>query len=72
MFMRSRPDNAPAPEASGGITRMVLGISVGLILLFGFFPERAIAIARLAGPRVEMLPPTSATAPPGQTVAAGR
>ncbi len=25
MFMRSRPDNAPAPEASGGITRMVLG-----------------------------------------------
>jgi NADH-quinone oxidoreductase subunit N len=72
MFMRSRPDNAPAPEASGGITRMVLGISVGLILLFGFFPERAIAIARLAGPRVEMLPPTSATAPPGQNVAAGR
>jgi NADH-quinone oxidoreductase subunit N len=71
MFMRPRPDNAPAPEASGGITRMVLGLSVGLILFFGFFPEQAIAIARLAGPRVEMVPPTSATAPPGQNVAAG-
>jgi NADH-quinone oxidoreductase subunit N len=71
MFMRPRPDNAPAPEAPGGITRMVLALSVGLILLFGFFPEQAIGIARLATPRVEIVPQTSATAPPGNSLAAG-
>ena len=71
MFMRPRPDNALAPEAPGGITRMVLALSVGLIVLFGFFPEQAIGIARLATPRVEMVPQMSATAPPGATLAAG-
>jgi len=71
MFMRPRPDGMPAPEAPGGITQMVLGLSVGLILFFGFFPEQAIGIARLARPRVEMIPQTSATAPPGGTVVAG-
>jgi NADH-quinone oxidoreductase subunit N len=71
MFMRSRPDNAAPPEAPGGITRMILGLSVGLILLFGVFPEQAIAIARLAPPRVDLLPQASATSPPGATLAAG-
>jgi len=71
MFMRPRPDDAAVPEAPGGITRMVLGLSVGLILLLGFFPEQAIAIARLARPRVEMVPQFSSTAPPGTVVAAG-
>jgi len=50
---------------------MVLGLSVGLVLYFGFFPEQAIAIARLARPRVEMVPQTSSTAPPAQDLAAG-
>jgi NADH-quinone oxidoreductase subunit N len=71
MFMRPRPENALAPEAPGGITRMVLGLTVALVLFFGFFPEQAIAIARLAQPRVEMVPQTSSTAPPAQDLAAG-
>jgi NADH-quinone oxidoreductase subunit N len=71
MFMRPRPEGAAVPEASGGLTRVTLALSVGLILFFGVFPEQAIAIARLAAPRVETLPLTSSTAPPGTTFAAG-
>lgn len=71
MFMRPRPDDAPAPEAAGGLTRTILALSVALILILGVFPEQAIDVARLATPRVEMVPQTSSTAPPGTTVAAG-
>jgi hypothetical protein len=71
MFMRPRPDDAPVPEAPGGLTRTVLALSVGLILLLGVFPEQAISIARLANPRVEIVPGVSATSPPFGTVAAG-
>jgi NADH-quinone oxidoreductase subunit N len=70
MFMRPRPDNAPPPERPGGITKMILGLSVGLILFFGVFPEKAIGIARLAPPRVEMVPQASTASPPGATLAA--
>jgi NADH:ubiquinone oxidoreductase subunit 2 (subunit N) len=69
MFMRPRPASAPVPEASGGLTRMILAISVGLILILGIFPEQAIAVARLARPRVEMLPQASAAPPPSTLVA---
>ena len=71
MFMRPRPDDAPMPEAAGGLTRVTLALSVALILFFGVFPEQAIAIARLASPRVETLPLTSSTAPPITTSTAG-
>jgi NADH-quinone oxidoreductase subunit N len=71
MFMRPRPDDAPVPEAPGGLTRTVLALSVGLILLLGVFPEQAITIARLANPRVEIVPGVSATSPPLGPVAAG-
>ncbi len=64
MFMRPRPENVPVPEAAGGLTRTILAISVGLVLLLGFFPEQAIAVARLARPRVEVIPQMSLTAPP--------
>ena len=70
MFMRPRPESAPVPEASGGLTRMILAISVGLILFLGIFPEQAISVARLARPRVEMVPQAS-NAPPAATLVAG-
>jgi NADH-quinone oxidoreductase subunit N len=70
MFMRPRPESAPVPEASGGLTRMILAISVGLILFLGIFPEQAISVARLARPRVEMVPQAS-NAPPAATLIAG-
>ena len=79
MFMRPRLDGVPAPERAGGMTRMVLGISVVLLLLLGFAPEGLVRIARTGRPRMEVapsvinLPPRpAAVAPQGAQVADGR
>jgi len=79
MFMRPRPEAYPVPEKSGGLTMAVLGLSVGLILLFGIMPEPAISAAHAGNPRMEVepvttsIPPTGAITPPdtAQRVAAG-
>jgi len=69
MFMRPRPDGAPAPERAGGLTRMVLAINVALILILGVVPEQVVRIARDGIPRLESspafttLPVPSASAP---------
>jgi NADH-quinone oxidoreductase subunit N len=60
MFMRQRPDGAPVPERAGGLTQMVLGVSVALILIFGIVPEYAIRVTRAGRPRMEVEPSTTA------------
>jgi NADH-quinone oxidoreductase subunit N len=50
MFMRPRPEGLPAPEQAGGLTRVVLNVTVALLLIFGFVPERAIEVARSGQP----------------------
>ena len=40
MFMRPRAGNAPAPEPSGGLTRVVLGLASRLILASASCPSR--------------------------------
>jgi NADH-quinone oxidoreductase subunit N len=56
MFMRPRPENAPVPERSGGMTRMVLAITVALILIIGVVPEQVVRFARSGLPRMESAP----------------
>jgi NADH-quinone oxidoreductase subunit N len=40
MFMRPRPDDAPAPPQLGGLTGAVIGVTVALILGIGFAPTQ--------------------------------
>ncbi|HXT17809.1 MAG TPA: NADH-quinone oxidoreductase subunit N [Gemmatimonadaceae bacterium] len=63
MFMRPRIDGIPAPERSGGLTRMVLGVSVALLLILGFAPEYLVRIARNGRPRYEVTPTTTSLPP---------
>jgi NADH-quinone oxidoreductase subunit N len=67
MFMRPRVDGMPVPERTGGLTRMVLGISVVLLLLLGFAPEGLVRVARNARPRMEVTPATT-NLPPSTAV----
>jgi NADH-quinone oxidoreductase subunit N len=59
MFMRPRPEGMAAPEHAGGLTRVVLAVTVVLLLVLGFVPERAVEVARGGTPRLE--PSVSAT-----------
>lgn len=54
MFMRSRPEDAPRIERSGGMTQMVLGVTVALIIVIGFAPNYLVRVARTARPRMEI------------------
>lgn len=63
MFMRPRAEGAPAPEASGGLTRMVLALSVVLLIVLGFAPEYLIRVARNGAPRIETAPTMFAPPP---------
>ncbi|MEP6494546.1 MAG: NADH-quinone oxidoreductase subunit N [bacterium] len=56
MFMRPRAEGARVPEQSGGLTRVVLAISVGFILLIGLVPEQVIEAARGGRPRMDVEP----------------
>jgi NADH-quinone oxidoreductase subunit N len=71
MFMRSRPESAPMPERSGGLTQMVLAVSVILILIIGVAPDYVVRIARNGIPRMQVeapVPPVSATPAPPDSV----
>ena len=46
MFMKPRPDGAPEPAPMGGLTRVVLAVSVVLVLLVGLIPSRVVGWAR--------------------------
>ena len=56
MFMRSRDNSMLVPERSGGLTRVVLAVSVGFILLIGLIPEQVIQAARNGRPRMDIEP----------------
>ncbi len=63
MFMRPRADGAPVPERAGGLTRTVLAISVGLLLILGVVPEYAVRVAGIGRPRMD-IEPTATQLPP--------
>jgi len=65
MFMRPRPEGLPEPEQSGGLTRVVLAVTVVLLLVLGIVPERAVEVARGGEPRFESTTATSTAAVPG-------
>jgi NADH-quinone oxidoreductase subunit N len=76
MFMKPRPENAPVLEQTGGLTRMVLAVSVALILILGVSPDWLVRLAYSGRPvPVETqgvaAPPTSSVVPSdsGQRVA---
>jgi NADH-quinone oxidoreductase subunit N len=50
MFMRPRPEGLPAPERAGGLTRMVLAVTVVLLLVLGIAPEGAVEVTRSGQP----------------------
>ncbi len=69
MFMRPRNEAYPVPERTGGLTSMVLGVSVALILVLGFAPEWVVEAARRGRPRMDVepvmtnIPPTGMVTP---------
>jgi NADH-quinone oxidoreductase subunit N len=54
MFMRQRAENAPPVERAGGMTQMVLALSVILILVFGVAPDYLTRVARTGVPRMDI------------------
>lgn len=64
MFMRPRPDGMAAPEQAGGLTRVVLAVTVVLLLILGFVPERAVEVARSGQPVFGPAAGTTASALP--------
>ncbi len=73
MFMRSRPDDARAPEHAGGLTRVVLAVSVAVILILGVFPDYAVRLARTGLPTTGLVPamPAQASSNAGQPPGSG-
>jgi NADH-quinone oxidoreductase subunit N len=53
MFMRPRGDGIPVPEHAGGLTRMVLAVTVVLIVILGVVPEAAVELTRSGRPQLE-------------------
>jgi NADH-quinone oxidoreductase subunit N len=56
MFMRPRADDALVPERAGGLTRVVLAVSVALILIIGVVPEFVVRLAGGGRLRMEITP----------------
>jgi NADH-quinone oxidoreductase subunit N len=65
MFMRPRVAGMPVPERAGGMTRMVVAVTVILLLIVGFAPERVVRVTRGSAPRMEVTP--AVAAPPQAT-----
>jgi NADH-quinone oxidoreductase subunit N len=63
MFMRPRLEGLAVPERAGGMTRMVVAVTVILLLVLGVAPERVVRVARGSAPRMEIAP---TVAPPPQ------
>ncbi len=64
MFMRARPSNAPVPEHAGGLTNMVLALSVAAVVILGVAPDTgAIRAAGSSIPIMEDPPTTTGIAP---------
>jgi NADH-quinone oxidoreductase subunit N len=54
MFMKPRREGAEVPEQPGGLTQVVLGVSVALILILGIAPDYLLRIARSGVPRMDI------------------
>jgi len=67
MFMRQRAEGVAAPERAGGLTRVVLAVSVALILILGVVPEYAVQVTRGGQPKMD--PIVGGSPPPEQTQA---
>ena len=65
MFMRPRPEGLPAPEHAGGLTRVVLAVSVVLLLVLGIVPERAVEVTRTGLPSLEPIGSAASASLPG-------
>ena len=72
MFMRPRAEGMPTPEHAGGLTRMVLAITVILIVILGVVPDAAVEVTRGGQPRLQEAQSASPAmpAPPGRLDAA--
>jgi NADH-quinone oxidoreductase subunit N len=68
MFMRPRAADAPVPERAGGMTQVVLAVSVVLILVIGVVPEAVVSQVRGARPRMAVEPETTQL-PPRSSIA---
>jgi len=71
MFMKPRPESAPVPERSGGLTQMVLALNVILLLVIGVAPDYVVRVARNGIPRMQVetpVPPVSARPAPPDSV----
>jgi NADH-quinone oxidoreductase subunit N len=69
MFMRQRAEGVAAPERAGGLTRVVLAVSVALILILGVVPEYAFEVTRGGQPRMD---PIVGGSPPSEQTQAMR
>jgi NADH-quinone oxidoreductase subunit N len=58
MFMRPRPDDAPVPERAGGMTQMIVAVTVALILIIGVVPDSVVRQTRDARARMAVEPET--------------
>ncbi len=56
MFMRDRPDDVAVPQRAGGMTRVVLAVSVVLILVLGIVPDSVVRLARTGLPETGVTP----------------
>jgi len=69
MFMRPRDETLPVPERMGGLTTVVLAVTVVAVLILGVAPEGAVRLARRGIPNFgvdssAVVTPTGAIAPP--------
>jgi len=69
MFMRPRDETLPVPERMGGLTTVVLAVTVVAILILGVAPEGAVRLARRGVPNLgadstAVVAPAAAVAPP--------
>lgn len=64
MFMRPRIEGMPAPERTGGLTRMVLAVSVVLLLVFGVVPDWVVRMTYSGRPVPTDVRQLSPTPPP--------
>jgi NADH-quinone oxidoreductase subunit N len=62
MFMKPRPEGAHDPAPMGGLTRVVLAVSVVLVLLVGLVPSRVVSWARDNQPAPPKAPTALSTA----------
>jgi NADH-quinone oxidoreductase subunit N len=59
MFMRPRLEGLAVPPPAGGLTRLVLIATVGLLLVLGFVPDYVVRVTWWGRPQLATLPATT-------------